>query len=90
MLLEFDSTLAVSDVKTIPVSKTRIEFEMADEQKERGQDRRQIDRTEKHDRGPAHNKEGTRPSREIAHDQKIQEATDWDRPPPPPRRPREK
>jgi hypothetical protein len=31
-------------------------------------------------------KDSHRPSKEIAQDQKIHEATDWDRPPPPPRK----
>jgi hypothetical protein len=32
-------------------------------------------------------KDSGRPSKGIAQDKKIHEATDWDRPPPPPKRP---
>jgi hypothetical protein len=37
-------------------------------------------------REDSRHRDNSRPSKEIANDQKIWEATDWDKPPPPPPR----
>jgi hypothetical protein len=57
---------------------------MTDDKKERTPHRPSEEKIEKRD--PLHRQDSVRPSKEIAKDHKVHEATDWDRPPPPPKK----